>query len=309
MVSLDESKIIDRDVEAEIFNTMLRFETPRRILAVSDKSGMGKSDVLRKLRYLCDYTHGVPAALLDLVKFESRPEVFTLVSELRKALADSVRVLGVAAFPTFDAMNAARREHDRGILQQHQPSLQGIVNLGGAQISDSAKVAGQLTAIDHADHVYVTPPRWSDEDETEARSRCVESFLDDLLDGCRKQPAVVLFDTVDKAAGPIQRWIFLELIIKRLLPVRHDRKLIVVLAGQGVADMLSDRLKPTDLECIEPIASLSKWDEHHVQEFLNVHGITGLNDEIKIIHQLLGMNYTLSDALVFAKTLALRRHP
>ena len=61
MGSLDESKIIDREAEAEIFNSMLRFETPRRILVVSDKNGTGKSAILRKLRYLCEYTHLHPS--------------------------------------------------------------------------------------------------------------------------------------------------------------------------------------------------------------------------------------------------------
>jgi hypothetical protein len=305
MVSLDESKIIDREAEAEIFNRMLLFETPRRILVVSDQSGMGKSDVLRKLRYLCEYTHSVPAALLDLRELESRPDVFRLVVSLRNALAD-----GGAGFPTFDALNTARRDHDRSRFQQGSPSLRGIVDMAGAQVSDSAKVAATMTVIEQPGQVYVGQPQWTDDDEIEARSACVEGFLEDLLDCSRDQPAVVLFDTVDKAGENIQRWIFLELIRKRMLPTRQDRRLIIVLAGQGVADMLSDRLKPADRECIEPIASLSKWNRHHVAEFLGVHGFNGLKEEeIGVIHDLLHMNYTLAQALVFAQTLAEMRHP
>jgi 5S rRNA maturation endonuclease (ribonuclease M5) len=300
--SLDESKIIDREAEAEIFNSMLQFETPRRILLVSDKSGMGKSDVLRKLRYLCEYTHGVPAALLDLRELESRPDVFPHVVTLRNALEK-----GGARFPTFDAMNGARREHDRSYLPERW--LKGVVNLAGAQIKDTAKVSGIMTVIEHPDHVYMGQPQWTDEDETEARSRCVESFLDDLMECSRKQSAVVLLDTVDKAGEEIQRWIFLELIRKRLLPTRKDCKLIIVLAGQGVAEMLNDRLQPADRECIEPIASLTGWDENHVAQFLAVHGYNGLKKaEIRIIHELLSINYTLAQALILAQTFTGMRH-
>ena len=136
-----------------------------------------------------------------------------------------------------------------------------------------------MEVVEHANKVYMGQPQWTDEHETEARSRCIVTFLDDLLKYTREQPAVVLFDTVDKTGEEVQRWIFLELIHKRLLPTRKDGRLLIVLAGEGVAEMLDNRLKPSDQECrqcIEPAASLSSWDEHHVADFLAVHEFSGL---------------------------------
>jgi len=307
MASLDESKIIDREAEAKIFDDMLRFQTPRRILVVSGKSGMGKSDLLRKLRFLCENVHGIPVALRDLREFENRPEVFPLVVSLHDALTD-----GGAEFPAFNARNRARADRDRSSLAERQVSAKGIVNLAGAVIKDSAKAAGVMTTnvFEHAENVYVGQPQWTEEHETEARSLCIDDFLADLLGFCRNQPAVVLFDSVDKAGEEVQRWVFLELIRRRLLPIRKDCRLIVVLAGHGVAEMLSNRLPPADQECIEPMAALSRWNENDVGDFLSAHGYDFRTEEIAAIHSLLSSGvYSLSGALVVAASIAGVRHP
>jgi hypothetical protein len=303
MVSIDESKIIDRDAEAKIFRDMLRFETPRRILVVSGKSGMGKSDLLRKLRFMCENECGIPVALRDLRELESRPDVFPLVVSLHKALTD-----GGTAFPTFDARNRARIDHNRSALGEPQESSTGLVNATGAQIEDSAKVAGKMTVFERAEHVYMGQPQWTEEHETAARSRCIDGFLGDLLAFCRERPAVVLFDSIDNAGEDVQRWIFLDLIRRRLLPSVGELKLLVVLAGLGVTEMLNSRLQPAERECVEPIASLGEWGEETVADFLAAHDYPSFSKkEIKAIHTLLSAGYTLSEALVVAATMAQRQ--
>jgi hypothetical protein len=305
MVSIEESKIIDREAEAMIFKDMLRFKTPRRILVVSGQSGMGKSDLLRKLRFMCENECGIPVALRDLRELESRPDVFPLVVSLHKALTD-----GGAAFPTFDTRNRARIDHNRSALGEPQESGTGMVNATGAQIEDSAKVAGKMTVVERAEHVYMGQPQWTEEHETAARSRCIDGFLGDLLAFCREQPAVMLFDSVDKAGEDVQRWIFLDLIRRRLLPALGELKLLVVLAGIDAAEMLSSRLQPAERECVEPIASLSRWDEETVAAFLAAHNYGGFSkDEISAIHTLLSAGYTLFEALMVAATMAQRSRP
>lgn len=302
MTHIDESQIIDRDAEIEVFNSMLRYQTPRRVLVVSDKSGMGKSDVLRKLRYLCEFTHHIPVALIDLRVFASRPDVFKLVLEVQEALRS-----GGAAFPTFDVLNSARAFQDTNYFLEQMRTVHTLVDTRGAHIDGQARVAGIMFNVERADNVHLPP--WNEQAETEAQSLCREAFLVDLLQYATERPVVLLFDTVDKASEELRHWLFLELISRRLLRDWQHHRLVVVLAGQGIAEILKARLRPEEGKCIEPIATLSRWEIHHVREFLMVHGFRNLSDgEVSSIHTLLGEGRTLSCALMVAELLASEVH-
>jgi len=303
MTRIDESQIIDREAEIEVFNSMLRCETPRRVLVVSDKSGMGKSDVLRKLRYLCEFTHNIPVALIDLRVFQSRPDVFKLVLELQEALRS-----GGAAFPAFDALNSARAFQDTNYFLEQMRSVRALVDARGAHVDGQARVAGVMFNVEHAGNVQLPP--WNEQAEIEAQSLCREAFLVDLLEYASERPVVLLFDTIDIDGGEeLRRWLFLELISRRLLRDWQHHRLIVVLAGQQVAEMLKARLRPKESGCIEPIATLSRWELHHVREFLTVHGFRDLSDEdVKTIHEMLGRGKTLSCALIVAQAFTAEVH-
>lgn len=297
MALIDASKIMDREAESEIFNSMLRYESPRRVLVVSDKSGMGKSALLRKLRYLCDWTHQCPVALIDLREFENKPDVFELVHRLKKGLND-----GGATFPTFDALNSARVFQDPEPFRERARarSVQGAVDARKARISGNARVAG--TIVEHAEHVGTRP--WNDQAENEAQALCCDAFLEDLLVYARGRTVVLLFDTVEKAGEELRRWLFLELIRQPLMRGWKDHRLIVVLAGQDVTELLTERLGAEGRECIEPIASLSRWDLDRVTEFLEVNGFTNLSrTAVRSIHGLLGVGHSPAQALLIAKIL------
>lgn len=295
MALIDASKIMDREAEAEIFNSMLRYESPRRILMVSDRGGMGKTALLRKLRYLCDWTHRCPVALIDLREFESRPDVFELVSQLRKGLNGS----GVT-FPRFDSLNGARAFQDPEPFRTWARPVKGTVDAREAQVGGQARVAG--TIIEYAEHVG-TPP-WNDQAENEAQILCCHAFLEDLLAYTQRHTVVLLFDTVEKAREELQRWIFLELIREPLVRGWKDQRLIIVLAGQDIAELLMKRLGAEGRECIEPIAPLSNWNLDHVAEFLRANDITNLSQAtVESIHGLLRAGHTLHQAQLIAKIL------
>jgi hypothetical protein len=297
MARIDESQIVDRDDEVAILNGMLDFQTPRRVLTVSGKSGMGKSDVLRRLRHECEVTLSVPAALIDLRVFESRPDVFKLVLELREALHD-----GGARFPTFDALNAARAFQNSSHFLDQLRAVNALLDAHEAKIGGQARVAGIMFNIENAGNVQL--PAWNDQAEVEAQSLCREAFLADLLDYAAGHPVVLLFDTVDKANEELRRWLFLELINRRLLAGWERHRLIVVVAGQEVKSMLSARLKPVHVPCVESIAAPWKWEFNHVREFLRVHGFRDLSDDdVKNIHDMLSRGKTLSCALLVAQAL------
>jgi hypothetical protein len=295
VAGLEETSIIDREAEAETFNGLLACSTPRRIMVVSGKSGMGKSVVLRKLRYLCEYTHSVPVALADLADFQDRPDTFALVAKLRKLLGQIGPAIP-AAFPQFDDANE-KRNSPAGVTLPVMPPVQGTVDARNATVSGQGQVGGVIYNVS----MYGGPSARTDEADAAARERCAELFLDDLLDCARQQPVVLLFDSMEKAGDELKRWIFLDLIRKRLLPNRKDCKLIVVLAGQDLAQMVSDRLQATAEDSIEP-ASLSRWNIHHVADFLRVNKLGGLGEgELRTVLSVLDMGYPLTAALTVAQ--------
>jgi hypothetical protein len=292
VAGLEETSIIDREAEAETFSAMLECSTPRRIMVVSGKSGMGKSVVLRKLRYLCEYTHSIPVALADMANFQDRPDTFALAASLRKMLVESAPPIP-ATFPRFDAANEQRSSAAVGLPAL--PSVQGTVDARSAKVSDSGQLGGVIV------NVYGGSSARTDEADAAARARCTELFLDDLLDCARQQPVALLFDSMEKAGDELKRWLFLDLIRKRLLPSRKDCKLIVVVAGQSVAQMVSDRLQAMAQDSIEP-ASLSTWDIKHVADFLRANKLGGLSDEeIMTVHRVLGIGHSLTAALAVAQ--------
>jgi hypothetical protein len=298
MALIDASKIMDREAEAEIFNSMLRYESPRRVLVVSDRGGMGKSTLLRKLRYLCDVTHSCPVALVDLREFKDRPDVFKLVRALRNELNG-----GGIIFPRFDAFNRARAFQDPEPFRTWTRPVQGAVDARQAQVGGQTRVAGVI--IEHAEHVaeHVGTRPWNDQAENEAQALCCHAFLEDLLTYTQGRTVVLLFDTVE-ANEELRRWIILELIREPLVRGYKDQRLIVVLAGQDVAELITERLGTEGRECTESIASLSNWDLDHVTKFLKVNGFINLNQlDYEFIHDKLSVGYTLHQALLIAQGL------
>lgn len=297
MAALDETKIIDRVAEEEIFARMLQFQTTRRVMIVSDGRGRGKTDLLRKLRYVCSYLQEVPVALVDL-EVHRIGEEFDIAQTIRKQLAQGeVEV----EFKGFDDLDQARSLGDKTHFMGRLKSVEGTVDLSGATVSGQAIIAGTMFKVEHTDNVSLPP--WTDETERYARALCVEALFQDLHAYSQDKALVLLFDAVDRADETMRRWVLLDVLRRRFLGEAANRRIVLVLAGVGLDSMLAG-LKPEQRECLEPVATLSEWDLEHVARFLDVHGYPNLSDsDVQLIHNFIASGKSLTTALTIAQVL------
>jgi hypothetical protein len=82
----DPEKFIDREFETELFEELLKFNHEARILAIQDKGGMGKSQLLGKLQYRCRTIRPrIPVSFIPLYELEdARP--YGLIAEIAQDL-------------------------------------------------------------------------------------------------------------------------------------------------------------------------------------------------------------------------------
>jgi hypothetical protein len=262
----DETKIVDRDSEVAVFAGMLN--GPRRVLTVSDKPGMGKSDLLRKLRFVCEFRHDVPVALVDMQDFQNRPEEFAIIEKLVGDLSHNDPP-GQPSFPVFNRLNKARIFQDRNSFYEQAIDVRGQIDLQEANVSGGT-IGGVIFQVEHAGTVAL--PTWPAEAERAARELCVTAFFTDLLAAARERPMVILIDTVDSAGDTLLRWLFLDFLRKGLLANWADHRLVVVLAGKGVHQLLEPRLLEDHRPHVEPLSMSTDWTVEQVEEFLRVHG-------------------------------------
>ncbi len=286
----DPADIVDREPEASRFQNLLEFATQRRILAVSDDSGWGKSTFLKKLRYLCEYKHNVPVALIPLEDFDDRPDEFELVSDI----VDQLKRAGVP-FPSFDRLNIARLLHDAGLFVDR---LRGAVNAEAAVIS-GGQVAGSIFNIEHADNVGV--PDWTDEANRQAKLLCLEAFLADLFETASKRTVVIILDNVEHTTEQLRRWMFKTLVSDRILATPDaEHKLIVVMAGEKLQPRLTSRFE--DLARFDFISALGTWEPEDTARLFEVHGLNGLlpHQVIQLHGSIVAREVSLTSALAIA---------
>jgi len=297
MSQIPANKLVDRDDEAALLADMLWCTDGRRVLAVSDQRGMGKTDVLRKLRFICETKYEVPAAMLRFDDFEGRPDLFTIAHRLYSILRDFD-----TPFPRFEPLNEARGLGSVQGFQERLRSVYGSVDARGARVV-GGQVAGSIFNIE-ADNVNITTS-WNDQAETQAKNYCVDALTDDLVDAARQSPVVLLFDTVNKATEDLQHWLILNLIRRHVLTDAGNHKLIVVLAGLKLDDALAARLHEKYFEhivCVEPGASVRKWSLDCIAEFLRVNDCGSLTqDQTAVIQQHFLAGGSLAHAILIAK--------
>ncbi|MEO7287682.1 MAG: hypothetical protein ABI140_12235 [Jatrophihabitantaceae bacterium] len=300
MARVAETRIVDRDDETSLLAALLSADDIRRVMAVSDKPGMGKTDVLRKLRFVCETIHDVPVAMVRFDDFVSKPDVFSIAQQLYETLRD----FG-ASFPSFEALNTARAFADVSRFAEQLRTIYGQADVAGATIS-GGQVAGTIFNVDapNAANVSIGAPQWTDRAEEQAKALSVEAFVTDLLAYARAHPVVLLFDTVEKAADDLQRWLIVNLIRRQVLNEVSGHRLIVVLAGRQLLDTLEGRLGQSYFEhiaCIDPGASVRKWAQDAVRAFLSANDYTGLSDDqIAAIQSFLASGGSLVVAILMA---------
>ena len=265
---------------------------------------MGKSDLLRKLRYLCETSHDVPVALVDMQDYENRPEEFEIIQQLQKELTRG-GAKGRPAFTAFNDLNDARKFRDPDKFYKKVLDVRGHVDLTDADVT-GGQIGGVIFNVQHAENVGSQD--WSEEAEQVAKDLCVKAFFNELLESAHENPVVILFDTVDSAGEKLRRWLFMELLRNKLLVDETEHRVILVLAGIGIAELLTPRLQEHQQRYVEAVTPKSDWTIEQVQDFLRAHGfgtrIPALSmPDVEAIQLALG-RYSLTKVLGIAEAYA-----
>jgi len=297
-------KFIDREVEREEFQKMLKFGdgTPR-LLTIKDEGGRGKSALLKQLQYECHYIEDIPASLILLDnKGKKIPSAFDLV----KAIREDLKNFESLKFTKFDTLENARMLKDPTPFSDLVGSSTGFVNTENAEIKDRAIVAGRVdTIIQNVEKLELKQhAQWPNEDYEEfVRTYCIFAFFEDLFDICKEKPVVILLDVWERCEESLQRWIMRPMLQKNCFEVsERPAKLIFVLAGRTMPP-LKERLKDRYSNLVVSREKLSEWSFEHMKEFLKVHGYENFEDKvIEVIRERVNSDKTLDWALNMAKT-------
>jgi hypothetical protein len=269
MSRVDETKLVDREQELIVLADMLLQRDHHRVLVISDGAGVGKTDLLRKLRLTCERDYGFPVSLVHLGDFVGFQDEFAIVECMHKALKGTG-----AELTSFDEVNAARGLGDTTAFLKHLDAS-GVVDARNAIVQGAAKVAGMMVNIDKAENV--TLPGWDSVMDSRAKELCVSAFLQDLESYTLEKPLALLFDDLEKVDEALRRWILSEVVRRRALSAEAGGRLVVVLAGQDASDLVYGRLPKDQHEYVRTIGAGAQWHEAEFRMFLAANGFGSLS--------------------------------
>jgi AAA ATPase domain len=274
---LEPSDVVDREVESRRFQELLAEEASRRVLAISDDSGWGKSALLHKLQHICEY-HDIPVALVKLDELLPYPDEISVAEEV----AMQLRHTGIQ-LESFEKLNKYRSFQDVAAFIDAYRSMSGEISVEGASVS-----GGQVAAlIINAERVQsIGMPDWTPDAAKQAKLLCLDAFASDLFRSGRSHPVVILLDAFQKADQDFRRWFFHGLMRKHMLGGGvGGHRCLVVLAGERLEQMLRAQFPDYDSH-FECISALSSWQLADTKRMLEVHKIQGLRPhQIKNIHR------------------------
>lgn len=322
---LNPRSLIDRDDEQELFRQLTSFNTAARMLAISDRGGWGKSSLLRRLLYNCQWELRPPAAAC-LIQFDDHkdPAPFALVSKIVEELSSVEGQNTRERFAKFNELDNARvfkiaAAFDDGADYRSRGRQITAVSHAGS-VGEGGVSAG--LHVQHANKIEYSSERseFTEEQERHARMRCVQAFFDDLRTVCATQPIVLMFDAFEQCNVKLRDWILGEFLRNNVLhPDRNLRpdKLGIVIAGRpyhpssNPEGLRPDEFRPVfgsqaDMEaCVLSIASLSKWDPDHISKFLILQGLQDPSqDDIRFIQSKLRQGVSLEKILTIIRPLA-----
>jgi len=314
---LDPRDLIDRKAERELFGELVSFTSSARMLTIGDTGGRGKSALLRRLKYNCQYEikPQVSACLIDLSDLHDA-FAFSLVSTMVDQFSVST------PFARFKQLDEARRLKDFSVFAQGAktdyrdprslPQIQAT-----ATVAESTGEGSTVAGI-HANYAtfnVAQSPEFTDEQEQLARQRCVEAFLEDLRVISATQPLAIIFDAWERCNLPLRAWIRDEFFAKQCFnpdPNLRPDKLAIVVAGRphNPADapfgLRQDDFRPLfkddqeHVKIVLSIRSLSEWGYDHVREFMILNGCREPDeDAIRFIQSKLKANWSLEKILQF----------
>ena len=151
----DPSLFFNRVAEQERFREMIQGREGSNLMFLVGEPGMGKTALLMRLRYSCQYEYQIPASMVGSDPSLDDPRLFKIVQTIAHDLGD---VAG-ANFPEFNAFNSARVLKDRNAFTEAKfpsgPSVVADAFVDTFKVSDEANDSG-------------VSPSWTDEDENVA---------------------------------------------------------------------------------------------------------------------------------------------
>lgn len=270
MIDPDGGQVIDREAEAELFRELLRFADQRRLFLISDRKHRGKTTLLRKLKYQCDWSNPrIPCALVRLDELQdSHP--FALV----EAVFDELQAAGVP-FPAFQRHRDAIRRRDAALFVS-----QGAANFGNAYISggQAAAVISNVSVAAGVETVVVNTAAavWDAGLETYAREAAIREFLRELREVCGTNTVVCLIDSVDEQANrTLVSWVLEKFVRTQLLDAAEPPKqLLLALAGRSEKSLFPP-YRQNYPQRVHSLEGLGAWSMEHVRAFLELNRPVG----------------------------------
>lgn len=296
MALLAPKKFIDRDVEQEIFDELLKLNNAARLLTICDQGGRGKSALLKRLRYNCQW-RSEPQRPVSLVELDRLPDnqPFTLVHTLVKDLKEFD-----VAFPRFSENNNARVRKDFRFFEASRSSIEGKAYLQNTSIGGTATEISGVSIKNEGQVVVNQVSGWVDKGQEDiAREACIEAFFADLHEICAETPVVVLLDSWEQCNSDLEEWLLQRVLHRQCFQEnKRPAKFVVVLAGRGLPDFQDMLGAERFTRLIKSIEALGDWEEKHVQEFLALHGYSEVDEtEVKLLCDKLRGGWTMDKAL------------
>jgi hypothetical protein len=280
---LDPIDHIDHDHEQQVFRDLVTCASRARILTICDRGGLGKSSLLKRLRFNCEskIEPPIPSCLVELDKLP-REETSPFAFASRVARGFTLRGEDPARrFENFNSLYGAFDARDFAPFDDGGATVlsSGPRALAGAQVGPM--LGGQN--IGHAETVQLTAvPDFTERQRQLAEKACVDALFDDLRTICAASPMVLLLDGWENCNLDLHKWIVDEMLGNHVLhpdASRRPEKLAVVIAGRPYEPatvqlgLRTDKFVGlADAATVLSIPSLSSWNSEHVRKFMELNG-------------------------------------
>src|SRR5262249_40524260 len=115
--TIDPGDLIDRDHDQEAFRELLRCKNDVRVFTIKDEGGRGKSALLRRLAYNCEFEE--PKTPSALILLDDLPDAtpFKFVVKLWDSLKDQV------TFPEYEFLSDRFAKRDFSAFGAESPTF------------------------------------------------------------------------------------------------------------------------------------------------------------------------------------------
>lgn len=293
-MTFDPKKFIDREFEQELFEHLLVFKSPARVLTVQDTGGMGKSHLMGRFQYRCrTVPPRIPISLIRIEELTDHSPLFVVQTIAEQLSAFKLK------FPEYYRLENARVHADFSFIRS-------AVYLNDANLSGTQNMRIGSTIIEKAENFSVvggSPKPLTSDEQRVAQGLVIHSFFQDLLKTCATQPVVLIVDSYEKADEKLRRWIeeyLLENYFFNVTPA--DVKLAIVIAGRTVPYCLG---RWSESECqaiVKSIERLRTWRKEHVEECLRVHGFKYEQADLEAFFRLIERGMPPSEVISVMET-------